>query len=170
MAKGLTAGDSVRIINRMQLPADIKSNLYYPHYADLTGVIGKVYADNTAAVTVDMASLPPQIRSRHESSTLSMRQKWLDGLSDEARNRLTAAEKKLTLRYAVLVSIDDLNQEARPVAAVSAPAKKIEAPKASAVTVTSDAGRRTLEEIEAEEAKHLAEIAERRNQDPSLEF
>jgi len=171
MAKGLTTGDSVRVVNRVQLPADIKSNLYYPHYAGLTGVIGKVYNDNTASVTVDVESLPPPIRTRHESSTQSMRQKWLDGLSDEARNRLTAAEKKLSLRYAVLVALDDLNPEVRSAAPISAPSKKIEAPaKASSASVASDATRKTLEEIEAEEAQHLAEIAKRRTEDPKLEF
>jgi len=171
MAKGLIAGDSVRVVERAQGPADIKSNLYYPHYAGLTGVIGKVYTDNTASVTIDVGSLPPALRTRHENSTQAMRQKWLDGLSDEARNRLTAAEKKLSLRYAILVGVDDLSPETRA-AALAAPPKKIEAPAQAAAkaAASSEAARKTLEEIEAEEAKHFAEIAKQRNDEPSLDF
>ena len=170
MAKALSAGDTVRVLERAQVQADIKSNMYYPHYAGLTGVIGKVYPDNTASITVDPDSLPPAIRTRHESSTAQMRQKWLDGLSDEARNRLTAAEKKLSLRYAILVAVDDLSPEARSASAIAAPTKKIEAPAKAAIQAPSDATRKTLEEIEAEEAQHLAEIAKKRANDPSLEF
>ena len=173
MAKALSAGDTVRVVDRAQVQADIKSNMYFPHYAGLTGVVGKVYPDNTASITIDTDSLPSVIRTRHENSTAQMRQKWLDGLSDEARNRLTAAEKKLSLRYAILVSVDDLNPEARSSAAIASPAKKTEAlaqVTAKATPAPVDAGRKTLEEIEAEEAQHLAEIAKKRGQDPSLEF
>lgn len=174
MAKGLTAGDTVRIVDRAQGPADIKSNLYYPHYAGLTGVIGKVYPDNTVSVTVDLVSLPAAIRSRHESSAQAMRQKWLDGLSDEARNRLTAAEKKLSLRYAILVSIDDLARHAKATAAITPPAKKPESPAQAQVKAnaspTAESVRKTLEEIEAEEAQYLTEIANRRHQEPALDL
>jgi len=173
MAKALSAGDTVRVVERAQVQADIKSNMYFPHYAGLTGVIGKVYPDNTASITIDTDSLPPAIRTRHENSTQQMRQKWLDGLSDEARNRLTAAEKKLSLRYAILVSVDDLNPEARSAAAIAAPAKKEAPAQVTAKAVAPapvDTSRKTLEEIEVEEAQHLAEIAKKRGQDPSLDF
>src|SRR5579875_2524122 len=108
MAKKLTEGDSVQIADRETTPADTKSGLFYPHYRGLLGTLGKVYADGTATVNVNPDSLTPEIKTRHEAGTQVMRQKWLDGLSDEARNRLSAGEKKFTLRYTVLVSLDDL--------------------------------------------------------------
>jgi hypothetical protein len=172
MSKGLAAGDSVRLVERTQTSADIKSYLYYPHYAGLTGIIGKVYPDNTASVNIDLDSLPPAIRKRHENTTAQMRQKWLDSLSDEARNRLSAAEKKLTLRYAILVSADDATPEERPAIAAAAPKKSDAVAKveSAAQTALSEPSRKTLEELEAEEAQHLAEIAKRKAQDPTLEF
>ena len=43
-----------------------------------------------------------------------MRKKWLDGLSDEARNKLSAAEKKFALRYTLLSAVADLSPAASP--------------------------------------------------------
>ena len=52
-----------------------------------------------------------------------MRQKWLDNLSDEARNKLSAAEKKFSLRYNLLVGLTDLTptDAPTPAAAPAAP-------------------------------------------------
>ena len=48
------------------------------------------------------------MRARHRAGSEAQRQKWLDGLSDEARNRLSAAEKQFSLRYTILVATSDL--------------------------------------------------------------
>ncbi len=138
MPKKLAEGDAILIADREATAADTKSGLFYPHYRALTGTLGKLYADGTATVHVDEAGLPRDIRERHLTGSQAMRQKWLDGLSDEARNRLSAAEKKFALRYTVLVSADDL----APLDAEAGP-------------------RKSLADIEAEEAQHLAEIAKK---------
>ncbi|WP_309712206.1 hypothetical protein [Armatimonas sp.] len=106
MAK-INSGDTVIIAAREQTPADIKSGLYYPHYADMSGTILKVY-DDEASVLVDRETLPAELRKRHEENEKAMKTKWLDGLSEEARNRLTGAEKKFSLNYAILVAVADL--------------------------------------------------------------
>ena len=135
----LTEGAPVRLADRDTSAADTKSGLFYPYYRGLTGTIAKLYSDNTAAIAVDPDSLPEDIRKRHQAGTDAMRQKWLDGLSDEGRNKLSAAEKKFSLRYSLLVSLTDLT-----------PA---EAPELS---------RKSIAEIEADEAAHLAEVAKKK--------
>ena len=87
----LTEVAPVRLADRDTIAADTKSGLFYPYYRGLTGTVAKLYSDNTAAVAVDPDSLPEDIRKRHQAGTDAMRQKWLDGLSDEGRNKLSAA-------------------------------------------------------------------------------
>lgn len=148
----LAEGDRVRISGRDATPADVKSQLFFPHYRNLSGTLTKLFADNTAVVTVDPESLPADVRARHESDTARTRQKWLDGLSDEARNRLSAGEKKFSLRYTVLATLDDLTAEkAKP------------APQA-ALDVDAEAApaRKSLADLEAEEARHLEEKTKRK--------
>lgn len=106
MAK-INSGDSVIVASREQTPADIKSGLYYPHYGGLSGTILKVYGEE-ASVLIDRETLSPELRKRHEENEKSMKSKWLDGLSEEARNRLTGAEKKFALNYAILIAVSDL--------------------------------------------------------------
>ena len=124
----LIEGASVRLSDREPNAADNKSGLFYPHYRNLTGTVAKLYADGTATVMVDPESLPTEIRVRHQTGTDAMRQKWLDGLSDEARNKLSAAEKKFSLRYNLLIGTIDLTPIAAPSLAAPAPAE-IEAPE-----------------------------------------
>jgi hypothetical protein len=100
-------GDSVQVAARDQVAADIKSGLYYKHYANLYGTILKLYGEE-ASVLVNKDSLSTEIRDRHESGEKAMRKKWLDGLSEEGRNRLSTREKEFGLNYAILVSINDL--------------------------------------------------------------
>lgn len=100
-------GDSVQVTARDQSAADIKSGLYFKHYANLYGTILKVYGEE-ASVLVNRDSLSTEIRERHEAGEKAMRKKWLDGLSEEGRNRLSAREKDFGLNYAILVSTNDL--------------------------------------------------------------
>ncbi len=106
MAK-INPGDSVTVASREQTSADIKSGLYYPHYGGLSGTILKVYGEE-ASVLIDRETLSTELRKRHEENEKSMKAKWLDGLSEEARNRLTGAEKKFALNYAILIAVSDL--------------------------------------------------------------
>ena len=139
MAHQLKEGASVRLANRETSAVDTKSGLFYPYYRGLTGTVVKLYADDTATVAIDPDSLPDDIRKRHQAGTDAMRQKWLDGLSDEGRNKLSAAEKKFSLRYSLLVGLTDLSA--------------IDAPEPS---------RKSLTEIEEAEAAHLAEVAKKK--------
>lgn len=150
-AEPMASGTPVRIADREAGSADIKSGLFYPYYRGLTGTVTKDYADGTVSLSVDAESLPEAIRRRHQTGTEAMRTKWLDGLSDEARNKLSAAEKKFSLRYSLLVGADDLTVTGAP--AEMAPAA------APAHPVGDDAGRKTLNDYADAEAQHLAEIA-----------
>jgi len=141
MKPPLAPGDSVRVADRDAAGADAKSGLFYPHYRGLTGTLTKIYPDGTAAVTVDPESLPDEIRARHRAGSAAQRQKWLDGLSDEARNRLSAAEKQFSLRYTILVATADLNKGDAP---ADAPSRKSSA------------------DLEDAEARHLEEVARKR--------
>lgn len=144
MSKNLAEGDQIRIAEREATAADTKSGLFYPHYGGLRGVVAKVYADGTSAVNINEDSLPTEIRERHQNGSQAMRQKWLDGLSDEARNRLSAAEKKFALRYTILVSQNDLTVEG-----------------ASEKNLSAEPGRKSLADLDAEEARHLAEVSQK---------
>ncbi len=137
-APTLTEGEAVRLADRETTAADTKSGLFYPYYRGLTGTIAKLYSDSTAAVAVDPDSLPDDIRKRHQAGTDAMRQKWLDGLSEEGRNKLSAAEKKFSLRYSLLVSVSDLS-----------------------ASDAAEPSRKSLTEIEDAEAAHLAEVAKK---------
>jgi hypothetical protein len=129
-------GDTVVVASRPQTSADIASHLYYPHYAGLSGTILKVYGEE-AAVLVDRSSLPSPILTRHEQNEKHQRQRWLDSLSDEARNKLSASEKQFALNYAILVSVKDLG--------------------AGTASASDDAPtRKTAKELEDAEAEFLA--------------
>jgi hypothetical protein len=152
MSKPLAEGDRIRVADREQTAADIKSQLFYDHYRGLSGTISKVYADGTASVNVDNEALTKEVAQRHVKTSEGLRQKWLDGISEEGRNKLSASEKTFTLRYTILVALTDLSPYAETTkASMPAPAKAIAAP-------ADEPRRKTLEEIEAEEAKHLEEI------------
>ena len=140
----LAAGDTVRLSDREATAADVKSQLFFPHYRGLVGTIIKTYPDGTANVHVLSESLPSEIRTRHQAGTDAMRQKWLDGLSDESRNKLSSSEKKFSLRYHLLVALEDLS--------------RMDAPAPPAADGTEPA-RKSLAELEEAEARHLAETA-----------
>lgn len=151
-------GDTVQIADREPTAADTKSQLFYAHYRRVRGTVSKLYADGSALVIAENGSLPGDVRSRHEAGTTAMRQKWLDGLSEEGRSRLSAAEKKFALRYSMLVSQADLRPAGSAPDALPSPAA---APAAS--TDTSDAApssppRKSMEDLEADEARHLSEM------------
>ncbi|MDQ2800219.1 MAG: hypothetical protein M3Y13_11325 [Armatimonadota bacterium] len=172
----LTEGSPVRLADREPNAADSKSGLYYPYYRNLTGIIAKLYADETATVMIDPESLPSEIRARHQAGTDAMRQKWLDGLSDEARNKLSASEKKFSLRYNLLVGLADLfpgEALAAPPPALAAPAPTLSEPAAKRGQAVAQASldiddlpatpRKSLEELDADEARYLAERAAKKD-------
>jgi hypothetical protein len=157
----LKEGDRVRIAARTPTEEDSKSGLYYSHYSGLTGIIQKVYSKAEVAVEVEHESLAKEIRKRRDDVRDQMKTKWLDGLSEEGRSKLTEREKDFNLRYVILVAMADLEKAgARPVKeSVQASGRSGVQDKtapAAAGEVPESAPRKTLAELEAaEEAEFL---------------
>lgn len=148
----LTAGDRVRIATRDTTAEDMKSKLYFAYYGGLTGTILKQYSETELSVEVEQDSLTTDIRRRHDDIRRQMKTKWLDGLSEEGRNKLTEREKDFRLRYIVLVRPGDLEKIApRTAPVVDAP----EDEEAVAAPV-----RKSLFDFEQAEAQELARHAE----------
>ena len=159
----LNEGDRVRIASRAATDEDVKSGLYYAHYAGLTGSIQKVYSKQEVAVEVDHESLAKDIRKRHEDVRDQMKTKWLEGLSEEGRSKLTEREKDFNLRYVVLVAMADLEKAGARTASKSPEARtqgELNLPEGRAgggdrKAVASPAGesapRKTLADLEAAE-------------------
>src|SRR5689334_7119417 len=109
MATKFKEGDRVRIVDREATPEDAKSGLFQNHFRGLTGTVQKLYTTtNEAAIVVDQDKLSEGIATRHIEMQEQMKTKWLDSISDDAKNRLTPKEREFSLRYTVLVSVNDL--------------------------------------------------------------
>lgn len=101
-------GDRVQVKARPVQGKEAIEGLYAPHLGGTHGTILKVYSPQEIAVDLDIDSLPEGVRDRHAEQQSAMHEKWLNSLSDEARNRLTDEEKQFQLRYVVLLSEADL--------------------------------------------------------------
>ena len=108
MATTFKEGDRVRIVDRPMTDEDIKSQLFYDHYRGLTGKVQKVYGTDEIAVEVEPDALLETVSARHLEVKEQMKAKWLNGLSEEAKGRLSDAERDFQLRYTVLVMAKDL--------------------------------------------------------------
>ena len=166
----LKEGDRVRIASRTQTEDDIKSGMYYAHYGGLTGAIQKVYNKNEVAVEVDHESLSKELRKRHEDVRDQMKTKWIEGLSEEGRSRLTEREKDFNLRYVVLVAMSDLEKAGARAGKTTDEKRKTknESPIVDTVSGQSSAveseaesaPRKTLAELEAAEEAELMRRAQ----------
>ena len=65
----LATGQRVRIKAREITEDDMKSQMYYSHYAGLTGLVQKYYSDAEVAIEVEHECLTKEIRKRHEGET-----------------------------------------------------------------------------------------------------
>ncbi len=101
-------GDRVRVITREIKPEDEKNGLYYSYFGGLTGSVDCIYDDGSVCVDVDLDSLSEAARERHLKMQEAEKTKWLEGLSGEARGRLTAEQKQLKLSYKILTSVNDI--------------------------------------------------------------
>ena len=104
----LKAGSRVRVVERELTADDAKTGLYYNYFGGLTGTIDRSYDDDSVCVDVDIDSLTEEMRARHLSIQEAERKRWLDNLSDELRNRLSAEQKQLKMNYRILVSAKDI--------------------------------------------------------------
>jgi len=156
-------GDRVRIAAREATDEDFKSEMYFTHYGGLMGTVQKVYGKGEVAVSIEPESLTREVRKRHEDVRDQMKTKWLEGLSEEGRSKLTEREKDFVLRYVVLVSADDLESAGARAKTEPREAKSktdsVPAPQAAVASLETAAPRKTLEEIEAAEAAELARRA-----------
>ncbi|OYT70923.1 MAG: hypothetical protein CFK49_08930 [Armatimonadetes bacterium JP3_11] len=157
-------GERVQVRAREAHGKEAHEGRYAPHLANATGAVLKVYSPQEIAVELDLDSLPEAIRERHAEQQTRMHERWLNSLSEEARNRLTDDEKTFRLRYVVLLAEDDLlplKAKAAPTAAPKAvPRTKPEPtqpPKASRkAQLESETPRRpTPEELEKLEEQYL---------------
>ena len=128
----LKVGDRVRVVSREVNADDAKTELYFEYFGGLTGAVDSVFDDGSICVNVDLDSLTEAARDRHLAMQEAERQKWLDGLSGEARSRLTPEQQQLKMSYKILVDKKDLEPikggepSARPKPpSTSAPAKPI---------------------------------------------
>ena len=150
-------GDYVKITAREVTPNDLKNGTYYPYFCDLAGTVDRIY-DKEICIKVDLDTLPESMLKRHLDVQESIRRKWLNGLSGEARNRLTSEEKRFDLSYTILVQSVDLEKakpgtvkpaEIKSVRPVSAP----ETPAARAITIEDDIESEPEEEEEIQEVE-----------------
>jgi hypothetical protein len=147
------SGERVRILDAQPGNADPKGLVYYDYFRNLIGTVVKAYDDGTVAISVERNSLPAEIRQRHEECERLQRDRWLNGLSEEERNKLTQKEQRFSLKYTLLVSAKHVAAEptssgssrTKPAAAASAPASP---------SATSDT-RPTSADLDAAEEQYL---------------
>jgi hypothetical protein len=108
------AGDRIQLATRELSPDDEKNGLYYSYFGGLTGSVDTVYDDGSVCIDVDLEALSAAARDRHLAMQEAERKKWLEGLSGEARNRLTPEQKQLKLSYKILASVKDLEPHKGP--------------------------------------------------------
>ncbi len=172
-------GDRVQIVTREQTNGDIKERSYYPYMGGLRGTIYRLYQDGRAAVQIDLDSLPEVVLNRHTQTQERMKNRWIEGLSEEARSRLTPEEREFHLNYVLLVRVEDLQPEGKrsrtaraepapstgktktvPSAATeaktaSSSSGKTRASSASAPAETDVPKRKTLKDLEQAEEEFL---------------
>lgn len=101
-------GDLVRVVTREQTAQDVKEQTYFPHFAGLEGTVVKVYSPEEICVEINRDSLPEANAARQNEIEKFLRNRWLDGLSQDARSRLSEAEHRFHLNYTLLVKGTDL--------------------------------------------------------------
>ncbi len=157
-------GDRVRILEREPGNPDPKALIYYPFYANLSGKIIKAYEDGSISLDVDRGSLPEEIRLRHEASEASMREKWLGGIGEVERERLSEKHKNFSLRYTLLVSANDAElddspppkiKRSKPAPAIAAPVTATTKPTTATEVDVPVVPRKTDAELEAAEEAYL---------------
>jgi len=169
-------GDRVKVVERPMTTADAKSALFYDYFCNLTGTVSKVYEDGTLTVDIDLDSLPEDIRRRHHEIEEAVRRRWLDGLSEENRDKLSEKESTVKLEYKILIAEADLIElgkgatparpKSKPTVTVSktsvsdtSAAKPVE--KKSKTSAEKKEARPTEADLARAEAEHLKEIAKR---------
>lgn len=156
-------GDAVRVVDREPTPADVKSGLFYNHFRKIGGTVERVYDDGTVCIDVDVDNLPEDISERHREIAAEMREKWLQGLSQEGRSKLTEADKQFRLRYKIVVASSDVEvakatsgkSDSKPARATKREKTVTPEQEAKKETKAPAPKRPTLEDLEAAEQQFL---------------
>lgn len=143
-------GDRVQIADRAATADDVKSGLFYNHFRGLTGTVQKLYSTEEVSVQIELEALPEAIATRHRDVQEQMKSKWLDGLSEEARNRLTDQERDFRLHYTILVAPADI---VSATGKAKTPPPIAESPAAETVRRATSADLAAAEEAEIERRK-----------------
>lgn len=141
-------GDRVQVKVREVQGKEALEGRYAPHLGGTRGTILKVYSPEEIAVDLDIDSLPESVRQRHAEQQSAMHEKWLNSLSEEARNRLTDEEKTFRLRYVVLLSeadLEPLKEPTRKAAATPGTPSKSAKPSPQASETAAKPAPRTSE-------------------------
>ena len=160
------AGDRVKIVTRDLTSDDAKTGLYYEYFGGLVGTVDRIYDDGSVCLDVDIDSLSEDTRKRHQAMQENERKRWLESLSDEARNRLTAEQKQLKISYKILVSNKDIapykggTPKDTPVSKVKASKADSSAPKDDSAGETSSEEAANTASSESQKAEKEAEVAE----------
>ena len=109
MATTFKEGDRVQIVDRPATAEDVKTSLFFNYFRGLTGTVQKIYATDEAAIEIELDCLTEAVAVRHHDVQETMKTRWLDGLSEEGRNRLTPQERDFRLRYTILVAAKDMS-------------------------------------------------------------
>lgn len=110
MATKWKTGDRVKVIKRKVSMDDRLNNTYFEHMAGLTGTVQNVYGKDEVAVVIDPQAFDPFLQEVHKTGVKRMRAKFLDGLSDEQKRKLTPEEKSFHANYVLLVKSSDLEK------------------------------------------------------------
>lgn len=152
------AGDRVKIVDREMTAVDIKSGLFYDYFRNLTGDVDRVYEDGSICVKVDQDSLPADVLKRHKEVQNAVRTRWLNGLGQEQRDRLSETDRTVVLGYNILVGAADLQPTGKAKPAPKPKAEPVEEEKPAAA---DNVHRPTEKDIEKAEEEYLKSIAQK---------
>jgi hypothetical protein len=104
------SGDRVRIVTRAVTKEDRATNSYYEHLAGLAGTVTQAYNRDEIAVKIDPDAFTPAIAQAHKEAVKRMRLKFIGGLSEEQKRKLSKEEKQFDANYVLLLHSDDLEK------------------------------------------------------------
>ncbi|MBL8065507.1 MAG: hypothetical protein JNM34_06575 [Chthonomonadaceae bacterium] len=103
-------GDKVKVTTRQVSEQDRKVHGLYEHMLGLTGTVENLYGNQEVSVKVDLDCLPKIPADVHKLATTSMRTRFLNDASEEAKKSLTKEELEFVPHYMLLVRPDDLEK------------------------------------------------------------
>ena len=100
----------MRIVTRPLSEQDKKVYGFFEHMQGMVGIVENVYSKDEVAIKVDLASLGKIPSDIHKEATKKMRERFVEGVSEEARKSLTKDELEFVPHYVLLCRSDDLEK------------------------------------------------------------